>query len=100
MYIQVARYEWDENKNRSNLAKHGISFETAILIFEDPNVVSELERIIDGEERWQSIGVIAGVLIVLVAHTWKLENESDEVIRVISARKATPDERKRYDKSL
>jgi uncharacterized DUF497 family protein len=93
----MVRYEWDENKNRSNFAKHGISFETAILIFEDPKIISEVERIIDGEERWQSIGMIGGVLIVLVAHTWKVERGSNEIIRLISARKATANERKRYE---
>jgi uncharacterized DUF497 family protein len=96
----VTRYEWDESKNRSNLAKHGISFETAVLVFEDPDIVSEVERIVEGEERWQSIGMIGNVLIVLVAHTWRPQNESDEVIRVISARKATPNERKKYENLL
>jgi uncharacterized DUF497 family protein len=95
----VIRYDWDEDKNRSNYVKHGISFQTAILIFDDPNVVSEVERIVDGEERWQSIGVIGRLTIILVAHTRKLQ-DSDEIIRVISARKATPNERKRYEELL
>jgi uncharacterized protein len=71
----VIRYDWDEDKNQINYVKHGISFETAILIFDDPNVVSEVERIVDGEERLQSIGVIGSLMIVLVAHTWKLYEE-------------------------
>ncbi|WP_321474907.1 BrnT family toxin [uncultured Paludibaculum sp.] len=96
----MTRYEWDEAKNQTNREKHGISFDTAILIFDDPRVVSEVERVVDGEERWQSIGRIGSVLVVLVAHTWKLENDADEVVRIISARKATPNERKRYEESL
>ena len=99
MYRQAPRYDWDEDKNQSNYVKHGISFQTAILIFDDPNVVSEVERTVDGEERWQSIGVIGEVMIVLVVHTWKIQG-SDEIIRVISARKATPNERKRYESLL
>jgi len=95
----MGRYDWDEAKNQSNYIKHGISFQTAILIFDDPNVVSEVERIVDGEERWQSMGVIGGVLVILVAHTWELQG-SDEIIRVISARKATPKERQRYEELL
>jgi uncharacterized protein len=95
----VTRYDWDEDKNQSNYVKHGISFQTAILIFDDPNVVSEVDRIVDGEERWQSLGVIGNLMIVLVAHTWRLQ-DSDEIIRVISARKATPKERKRYEELL
>ena len=99
MYRQVTRYDWDEDKNQSNYVKDGISFQTAILIFDDPSVVSEVERIVDGEERWQSIGVIVKATIVLVAHTWKIQG-SDEIIRVISVRKATPNERKRYESLL
>lgn len=98
LYIQVTRYEWDENKNRANRAKHGISFETAILVFQDPHILSEVERVVDGEERWQSIGLIAGTLIVLVIHTWHVGGKSGEVIRVISARKATSKERQSYEK--
>jgi uncharacterized protein len=96
----MTRYEWSEVKNRTNFTKHGISFETAILIFEDPRIVSEIERVVDGEERWQSMGEIGSGLIVLVAHTWKLENEFDEAVRVISARKATPKERRKYKELL
>jgi uncharacterized protein len=95
----MTRYEWDEEKNQINFLKHGISFDTAILIFEDPHVVSELDRIVSGEERWQSIGAIGNVVIVLVAHTWEPEKGSDELIRVISARKATRNERRKYEES-
>jgi uncharacterized protein len=45
------RYEWDENKNDSNLEKHGLSFETASLVFDDPNALSIPDRIENGEER-------------------------------------------------
>jgi Ribonuclease toxin, BrnT, of type II toxin-antitoxin system len=51
------RYEWDENKNDSNLEKHGLSFETASLVFDDPNALSIPDRIENGEERWQTIGM-------------------------------------------
>ena len=100
MYIHVTRFEWDESKNRRNLAKHGISFATAILIFEDPHVVSEFDRVVDGEQRWLSVGAVGGVAIVVVAHTVRLEGAAEEVIRVISARKATPGERDRYSQAL
>jgi uncharacterized DUF497 family protein len=91
-------FEWDESKNRTNLTKHGVSFETAALIFDDPLAISFPERVVAGEERWQTIGSVDGALILVVAHTVRSEN-SDEVIRIISARKATPSERKRYEKS-
>ena len=87
------RFEWDEAKNRRNLAKHGISFETAALVFEDPHALSDLDRVVGAEERWQTIGAV-GFHILLVAHTWE---QRDEVIRLISARKATSAERNHYE---
>ncbi len=87
------RFEWDEAKNRSNLAKHKVSFETAKLVFDDPGQVSVQDRIVDGEERWQTLGMVSGV-VVIVAHTW--EEHSGQVIRLISARKATARERRVY----
>ncbi|MGC4052392.1 MAG: BrnT family toxin [Paludibaculum sp.] len=71
-----------------------------MLVFQDPYVLSELESIVDGEERWQSIGLIAGILVVLVIHTWHAEGTTDEVIRVISARKATRKEQESYENRL
>jgi uncharacterized protein len=63
------RYEWDEEKNRTNQAKHGISFETAVRVFDDPNLSSNVDRVVNGEERWKSIGLVDGIMLVLVAHT-------------------------------
>jgi uncharacterized DUF497 family protein len=90
------RLEWDEAKNRQNLAKHGIDFETAALVFEDPHALSFQDRIIEGEERWQTFGVINGLmLIVMVAHTW-LEEQGED-IRLISDRSATAYEKEIYE---
>jgi len=92
------RFVWDEEKNRRNLVKHRISFETAKLVFEDPFQISRLERVVEGEERWQTLGLIGAVVVVLVAHTYR-EEESDSVIRIISARKATSHERRQYEQN-
>ncbi len=89
------RFEWDEAKNRHNLAKHRISFETATLVFDDSHALSFQDLIVDGEERWQTFGMIGG-LIVMVAHTF-WEEDGEEVIRLISARKATSGERRIYE---
>ena len=72
------RFEWEAGKNRGNVAKHKVSFETAISVFDDPNALSIPDRIVDGEERWQTLGMIVG-LILIVAHTWRDEDgeESD-----------------------
>ena len=95
------RYEWDENKNERNLEKHGLSFETASLVFDDPNALSIPDRIENGEERWQTIGMIENIVIVMVAHTIKLETElQEEIIRIISARKATRAERQEYEEAI
>jgi uncharacterized DUF497 family protein len=87
-------FDWDETKNRRNVAKHGIHFETAVLVFEDPYALVRLDHIVEGEERWQTIGTIDGLIVLLVAHTL-----DGELIRIISARKATPGERKLYEKA-
>ena len=89
------RFEWDEVKSRHNLEKHKISFETARLVFVDPHSRSIQDRVVEGEERWQAVGTIKG-LIVLVAHTYR-EEAGDLVIRIVSARKATPAERRAYE---
>jgi hypothetical protein len=93
------RFVWDEKKSRRNLAKHKISFETAVCVFDDPYAISHRERIEDGEERWQTLGLAGGIVVILVAHTsW--EKDGEEVIRIISARKATPHERRMYEQGL
>lgn len=92
------RFEWDEGKNRYNLIKHKVSFETAIAVFDDPFALSIQDRIVDGEERWQTSGLIEGVVLLIVAHTWK-DEDGDEVIRLISARKATRSERQAYEEN-
>ena len=95
------RFAWDETKNRSNQRKHdGIAFEMAAQVFRDPLRLTRQDRIEGGEERWQTLGVVQGVTVLLVAHTITEEDnegESVEVIRIISARRATPRERKRYE---
>jgi len=92
----MMRFVWDEEKSRRNLAKHKVSFETAKLVFDDPHAVSRLDRVEDGEERWQTLGLAGGVVILLVAHTYR-EEGGEEEIRIISARKATARERTVYD---
>ena len=92
------RFEWDEAKNDANRRKHGLSFETACRVFEDPLVLSQPARVVEGEQRWQTMGEVAGVALVLVAHTIR-EGQDDEVIRIISARRATRHERKQYQQA-
>ena len=89
-------FEWDEAKNRRNLAKHRISFENAKLVFDDPHALSFQDREVDREERWQTLGVLEGSVLVLVAHTYREEN-GEAVVRIISARKASLSEWRAYE---
>lgn len=93
------RFEWDERKDQRNRAKHGVSFETARLVFDDPNHLSIQDRHEAGEERWQTLGLAGGIVVLLVAHTWREEGDGQEVIRIISARKATTRERRHYEQA-
>jgi len=93
------RFVWDENKNRSNRAKHGISFETASQAFDDPFSITLRDRFADVEERWHTLGMVQECIILLVVHTYR-DEQDEECIRIISARKATPTERKAYEENI
>jgi uncharacterized DUF497 family protein len=92
----TTHFEWDPTKEASNLRKHGVSFQMAVRVFTDPYALVEQDRIENGEERWQTIGVVEGVLMLMVAHTVR-EQDDIEVIRIISARRANRMERRRYE---
>jgi uncharacterized DUF497 family protein len=92
------RFEWDQAKADSNFRKHRVSFETATLVFDDPFVMTEQDRIENGEYRWQSTGQIAGALLLVVAHVYRDDGDA-EVIRIISARRAEKRERRRYEQA-
>ena len=91
-------FEWDETKARSNARKHGVRFEDAVLVFADPYALVEQDRLEGSELRWQTLGLAGGIVLLLVAHTVRSEQE-DEIIRIISARKAVRKERKRHDEN-
>ena len=91
-------FEWDDEKNRTNKLKHHIRFETAIEVFEDPFELTEFDQFVDGEDRWRTLGMIAGLSVLVVVHVER-GDEDRSVIRLISARAATKDERKRYERN-
>lgn len=91
-------FTWDESKNRSNQSKHKVSFETAQLVFDDPLHVSRLDRIEHGEQRWQTIGMVHDLVLLLVAHS-VTESDGKETIRIVSARKADRNERRIYEQT-
>jgi uncharacterized protein len=90
-------FEWDETKDIANQRKHGLSFQRASRMFADPLRVSKVERIEGGEVRWQTFGVIEDILLVMVAHVVWDSDLGAETIRIISARRATKQERRIYE---
>lgn len=93
------RFEWDAAKAESNFRKHRVSFESAVRVFADPFAVVEKDRVENREHRWQTLGIADGYLLLLVAHTVWDDEDGTEVVRIISARRAEPKERKRYEQN-
>ena len=91
------RFEWDHENAANHFRKHKVSFELAARAFADPFALTAQDRIENGELRWQTIGMVDGFLLLLVAHTVGEDEDGTEVICIISARKADAKERKRYD---
>ena len=89
------KFEWDKNKRQSNLRKHGIDFQEAYEIFNNPMLRRIDDRFEYGEDRWAALGMTHKCVVVVVY------TELDgETINIISIRKATKNERKAYEKYL
>lgn len=89
------RFEWDEDKNRRNIARHGVAFEDARRIFDGPVLTWIDDRHDYGETREISLGLLDALAVLLVVHT-----ERGGRIRLISARRATRQERRRYEAAI
>jgi uncharacterized DUF497 family protein len=90
-------FEWDEQKAETNFRKHHITFADAVRVFDDPLAVTDQDRIENGEQRWKTVGMVDGYLLLLVAHTLRFEDAGIEVVRIISSRRVDRAERKRYE---
>jgi uncharacterized protein len=94
------RFVWTKPRTSPTKRKHGIRFEEAARVFEYPLHVSELKRDIDGEQRWQTFGFMDGDLFVMVANTVNEDFDDGmvvDVIRLITAPRATSKERRDYE---
>ena len=91
-------FDWDENKNRINLDKHGITFEEASTVFFDDRALlfDDPEHSLD-EDRVLLLGMSENAKVCIVCHCYR---ESDTVIRIISARQATRKEEQRYVRGI
>ena len=92
--MNYIKFEWDKTKNESNITKHKISFEEAKSVFYDENarLIADPDHS-DSEDRFILLGMTSQLKILVVSHTYR---EDDEIIRIISARKATKNESKYY----
>jgi uncharacterized protein len=90
------RFEWDSRKAELNRRKHGVRFEVATHIFEDPNVLDIEEGNDHGEIRFRAIGEVLG-RVFFVSYT-SFEEDGQQVIRIISARKASKGEYRAYQR--
>jgi uncharacterized DUF497 family protein len=90
-------FEWNPAKAAANLRKHGVSFERAASVFQDPEALSRFdERHSGGEDRWVTLGMDSQGQLVLVCHTWRETDSGAANCRIISARKATKSEARQY----
>jgi uncharacterized DUF497 family protein len=96
--MKYIHFDWDETKNISNIKKHKISFEEAKTAFYDPNarIIADPEHS-DTEDRFILLGLSQSLKLLVVCHCYK---SKDEVIRIISARRATNTESSNYGGKL
>ena len=94
--MEMLFFEWDQNKNEINKAKHRVSFEEAETVFYDENaiMIPDPDHSDIGEERFIMLGFSAAARLLVVCHCCR---GADNVIRIISARKATAQEARQYD---
>jgi len=92
--VSDLRFEWDEEKNRANQRKHGVSFEEAQTVFYDDRA-RLIEDPDEEEDRFVLLGMSAGLRTLVVCHCFR---EDDKTIRIISARKAHREERRDYER--
>lgn len=93
------RIEWDSKKAASNIEKHRISFEIAATVFDDPYAISVVDQGSAYEERWVTVGLAADERTLVVVHTWR-DSTEQELIRIISARRATKREARQYEEGI
>ena len=96
--VETKTFTWADDKNRENIKKHGLSFQEAVLVFIDPYLVLRYDETHStaGEMRWKGIGVVGNDLLLAVVFKEDSENE----LRLISARKASKKEKEDYRENI
>ena len=92
-------FEWNPRKAHTNIRKHGVTFEEATKVFDDPMALTVFddEESSDDEDRWVTLGQINGQHYLVVVHTYRNANKDSVTIRLISARPATKYEIRQYE---
>ncbi|MEK7207842.1 MAG: BrnT family toxin [Pseudomonadota bacterium] len=94
----VYDFEWDAAKALANAAKHGVTFDRAATVFRDRLALTVFDKAhSQSEERWFTLGLDAGGKLLAVAHTYQTTGPNSARVRIISARDATPRERRFYE---
>lgn len=98
--MNVQNFQWDEEKRRSNIGKHGLDFRDAARVFEAPAIMRLDLRLAYGEDRWRVLGLFNGLPVVLILAESNSGENGDELLRVISMRKATRHEEREYVRQI
>ena len=97
MFDSTYEFDWDDTKADTNLIKHGIRFEEAMTVFNDPLAMTRFDtHHSDEEERWIMLGLATGGALILVVHTYSIIDAGHVSIRIISARHSTKREARQY----
>ncbi len=100
LLVHEMKFTYDGKKNRKNLARHDVDFQTAERVFEDAYSLTMRDAVHDEEEeRYVTLGEIAPGVVLFVVHTWYADDDGEEVIRLISARAATSREKRSYEEA-
>jgi uncharacterized DUF497 family protein len=92
------KFEWDTNKEKINIQKHGVTFEQASYVFADPFALNKYDNEhSEIEDRWILLGKSLNEIVLVVVHTFR-DNDGIEFVRIISARRATKREKQAYQK--
>jgi hypothetical protein len=95
--MNEVKFTWDEEKAKANVQKHGVSFEEALSVFADENArLKHDPEHSDEEDRFIILGFSSSLRVLVVCHVYR---QNDQVIRIISARKATRNERTQYGRA-
>jgi uncharacterized protein len=90
-------FSWDPSKARQNVRKHGVTFDRAATIFQDPEALSEFDAgHSQREDRWITLGMDGAGTLLVACHTYEETSEMSAKIRIISARKPTRSETRDY----